>query len=42
MIVDFDDLIKNCNGVNILNEGKRLLNHTVPTRCGELTPLDSS
>lgn len=29
--------------VNILNEGLRLLNKkTVPTRCGELTPLESS
>lgn len=28
--------------VNILNEGKRLLNNTIPTRCGELTPLESS
>ena len=28
--------------VNILNEGKRLLNNTIPTRCGKLTPLESS
>lgn len=28
--------------VNILNEGKRLLNNKIPIRCGELTPLESS
>jgi len=28
--------------INILNEGKRLLNNKIPTRCGELTPLESS
>lgn len=28
--------------INILNEGKRLYKDIVPTRCGELTPLDSS
>ena len=28
--------------INILNEGKRLLNNKIPIRCGELTPLESS
>ena len=28
--------------VNILNEGKRLLNNKIPIRNGELTPLESS
>src|SRR5574343_1252485 len=28
--------------VNILNEGKRLLNNKIPIRCGELTPLERS
>jgi len=28
--------------INILKEGKRLLNDKIPIRCGELTPLDSS
>jgi len=28
--------------INILNEGKRLLKKKIPTRCGKLTPLDSS
>ena len=28
--------------VNILNEGKRLLNNKIPIRCGELMPLESS
>jgi putative transposase len=28
--------------MNILNEGKRILNNKIPTRCGELTPLETS
>ena len=28
--------------INILNEGKRLLNNKIPIRCGKLTPLESS
>lgn len=28
--------------INILNEGKRILNDKIPTRCGELTPLETS
>jgi putative transposase len=28
--------------INILNEGKRILNNKIPTRCGKLTPLETS
>jgi putative transposase len=28
--------------INILNEGKRLYKDIIPTRCGELTPLETS
>ncbi len=28
--------------INILNEGKRILNNKIPTRCGELTPTESN
>ena len=28
--------------INILNEGKRILNNKIPIRCGELTPLETS
>ena len=28
--------------INIENEGKKILNNKIPTRCGELTPLDTS
>jgi len=27
--------------INIENEGKKILNNKIPTRCGELTPLDT-
>jgi len=27
---------------NILNEGKKILNNKIPTRCGKLTPLETS
>ncbi len=28
--------------INIENEGRKILNNKIPTRCGELTPLDTS
>jgi len=28
--------------INILNEGKKIINNTIPTRCGEFTPLETS
>lgn len=28
--------------INILNEGKRILNNKIPIRCGKLTPLETS
>jgi putative transposase len=28
--------------INILNEGKKIVNNTIPIRCGKLTPLETS